>query len=550
MGKTLYVTDLDGTLLNREDKISETSIQILNKLVKRGMLFTYATARSLVSASVVTKGLSTDIPVIAYNGAFIFHPASGEIVSREGFTAEERMQVRQIVREHGISPLVYSFVEGVEKVSWITGKENEGIRRYLSKREGDRRLRPVETEEELYQGEIFYFTCIGEQEELRPVYDSFAGDKRFRCTLQQELYRPEYWCEIMPAKATKAEAIQKLKRLWGCERVVSFGDAINDIPMFEISEECYAVENAVDELKKVATGVLGSNEEDGVARWLNQMTIRFYEAAEEKPVKFAVILARYQGKWVLGRHQDRLTWEIPGGHRENGESLEETARRELYEETGATGYEIWPVCIYSVTAPWNFYGEESFGMLFAAEIEAMEPELHYEIKELRFCETEKLPAIEEWTYPEIQPKLLQEAIRRGALKKSSRRYQKDNKRGNKNMSDFSEKRRAKRVPVELKLTVSSLFRQDNDQVGNVEAPIEVTNVSRTGIGFQTESILPVGYYFNAMLHLLDREDARFYCVVKIIREDAQENGRRLYGCEFVGFPSILDYIFEELEEQA
>ena len=142
-------------------------------------------------------------------------------------------------------------------------KENEGIRRYLSLRQGDRRLRPVTTEEELYQGEMFYFNCIGDPEELRPLYDRLFGDDRFRCTFQQELYRPEYMCEIMPVKATKAEAIRKLKALWGCERVVSFGDAINDIPMFEVSDECYAVENAVEELKSKATGVIGSNEEDG-----------------------------------------------------------------------------------------------------------------------------------------------------------------------------------------------------------------------------------------------------------------------------------------------
>lgn len=74
----------------------------------------------------------------------------------------------------------------------------------------------------------------------------------------------------MPKKATKAEAIKKLKKLCGCERVVSFGDAINDISMFEISDECYAVANAVDELKAIATGVIESNEEDGVAKWLNK----------------------------------------------------------------------------------------------------------------------------------------------------------------------------------------------------------------------------------------------------------------------------------------
>ncbi len=270
MRKILYVSDLDGTLLNRQDRINPESIRIINELVERGMTFTYATARSLSSASVVTRGLSADIPVIVYNGAFVIHPATGEILSKESFQEEEMGYVMEILNGFDISPLVYSYVKGVEKVSWITSRENEGIRRYLDSRQGDKRLRPVLTKEELYQGEMFYFTCIGEREELQQVYDIFSQDGRFRCTIQQELYRPEYWCEIMPAKATKAEAIRRLKKLWDCDYVVSFGDAVNDIPMFEISDECYAVENAVEELKALADGVIESNEDDGVARWLFQ----------------------------------------------------------------------------------------------------------------------------------------------------------------------------------------------------------------------------------------------------------------------------------------
>jgi hypothetical protein len=266
--KKLYVTDLDGTLLNRQDRISPFSVRVINELTDKGLLFTYATARSLVSASKVTEGLSTEIPVIAYNGAFIFQPSTGEILSSEGFTDEERSNVRERMKQYRISPLVYSFIGGTEKVSWIPEYENDGIRRYLSNRQGDRRFRAVHDPDSLYQGNIFYYTCIGEKDELQPVYDLFSNDSRFRCTLQQELYRPEYWCEIMPAKASKANAIRKLKEMRGCSRVISFGDAINDIPMFEISDECYAVENAVDELKAVATGVIESNEEDGVAKWL------------------------------------------------------------------------------------------------------------------------------------------------------------------------------------------------------------------------------------------------------------------------------------------
>lgn len=270
MGKILYVTDLDGTLLNQKDRINKKSLEIINGLVEEGMLFTYATARSLVSASVVTEGLTTKIPVIAYNGAFIFQPDTGEILLREDFDRDERAHATEVIRANGVWPLVYAFVDGVERVSWLSGRENDGIRRYLSLRKGDRRLRPVEDDERFYQGEIFYFTCIGEKEELWPVYDILSKDERYRCTIQQELYRPEYFCEVMPVGATKANAIRKLKKIWNCDRVVSFGDAVNDIPMFEISDECYAVENAVEKLKAAATGIIDSNENDGVARWLKE----------------------------------------------------------------------------------------------------------------------------------------------------------------------------------------------------------------------------------------------------------------------------------------
>ncbi|MCH5256585.1 MAG: HAD family hydrolase [Lachnospiraceae bacterium] len=268
--KTLYVTDLDGTLLNTKDTINPKSIQIINELVAGGMLFTYATARSLVSATVVTEGLTTDIPVIAYNGALIIHPKTGEVLSSLSFTKEEAEFVQKNLEHHHISPLVYSYIEQIEKVSWNTTKENEGIKRYLSKRKGDKRRRPLANEAGLYDGDAFYYSCIGEKEELIPIYNIFSKDDRFRCTLQQEIYQSEYWCEIMPKKASKAEAIKTMKELWKCDRVVSFGDAINDIPMFEISDECYAVENAVPELKELATGVVESNDNDGVAKWLLQ----------------------------------------------------------------------------------------------------------------------------------------------------------------------------------------------------------------------------------------------------------------------------------------
>ena len=267
--KTLYVSDLDGTLLTSDMNISENSLKIINTLIDEGMLFTYATARSISSASIVAKGLSTRHPIITYNGAFIVETDTRKILAKEDFSREQTEVVMEILSENHISPLVYSFVEEKERVSWIPSKENEGKRHYIDSRKGDQRLRPVDLDKELYKGEVFYFTCIGEKEELEPVYQTLKDNENYTCTFQPEIYRDEYWLEIMPRKATKANAILKLKEILDCERIVSFGDAINDIPMFQISDECYAVENAVEELKKMATAVIESNNNDGVAKWLN-----------------------------------------------------------------------------------------------------------------------------------------------------------------------------------------------------------------------------------------------------------------------------------------
>ena len=264
----LYVSDLDGTLLNTREEISPYSLKVLNELIAKGMKFTYATARSLSSASKVTKGLSLHIPVIVYNGAFIREADTGKVLYSVKFSREEQQYASEFLEHAGIFPLVYTFRDGEEKVLWYPSRENEGIRRYLISRKGDKRMEPVKDGESIYQGNMFYFTCIGEKGELTEAYNCLKKDKRFRVTLQQELYRPEYWLEIMPAQASKAVAVCELKKIWNCEKIISFGDAVNDIPMFQISDEAYAVENAVEELKNYATGIIPSNENDGVAKFL------------------------------------------------------------------------------------------------------------------------------------------------------------------------------------------------------------------------------------------------------------------------------------------
>lgn len=141
------------------------------------------------------------------------------------------------------------------------------------------------------------------------------------------------------------------------------------------------------------------------------MVVKFYDTIDDSLLKFAVIISKFKGKWVYCKHKERDTYEIPGGHREQGESILETAKRELYEETGAVKYKIEPICVYSVTGKnrANESGEETFGMLYYAEIEDFECELHSEIERVELFD--EMP--KDLTYPMIQPLLMEHYFKKG-----------------------------------------------------------------------------------------------------------------------------------------
>lgn len=267
---TMVISDLDGTLLNSDVRLSEFTVNAINFLIRRGVNFTYATARSLNSAKKVTNGVEPTLPVITYNGACIKSPGTGEIIEIQGLDADQVALIRETLDKFGVSPLIYTYLDGEEKVLWQRGSESVGLQLYLDSRRDDERMLPVDSFDDLFCGEIFYVTCIEDSDELlAPLCVDLTADHSLNCLLQKDIYGPEYyWLEIMDYRVSKAHALDTIKKLTGMERIISFGDSINDVPLFEVSDECYAVENAVEPLKKVADDVIGSNDDDSVAKWL------------------------------------------------------------------------------------------------------------------------------------------------------------------------------------------------------------------------------------------------------------------------------------------
>ncbi len=138
------------------------------------------------------------------------------------------------------------------------------------------------------------------------------------------------------------------------------------------------------------------------------LEVKFYDTVEDTLLKFAVIISKSNGKWVFCKHKERDTFEVPGGHRESGEEIIETAKRELQEETGAVRFDIKPICVYSVTGKnrVNESGEETFGLLCYADIIEFSDQLNSEMEKVVLME--QLP--ENWTYPFIQPRLIEKYL--------------------------------------------------------------------------------------------------------------------------------------------
>ena len=266
--KVLYLTDLDGTLLRSDQTISGFSRAVIKRVIQAGEFFSYATARSWYTARKVTAGLPAAIPVILYNGAFIRNNSTGKYLSQCFFERQAALDIASELFESGVSPIVYSVVGGAEKFSYMPDAINSATADFVATRRGDPRERPVSSREELLAGRIFYFSCIDAPEKLAPTYEHNRG--LHNCVYQRDIYSGEQWLELMPRGASKAEAAQRLADVLECDSIVAFGDSINDIDLFRIADAAYAVENAAPELKALATGVIQSNDDDGVAKWLDK----------------------------------------------------------------------------------------------------------------------------------------------------------------------------------------------------------------------------------------------------------------------------------------
>ena len=265
---TLYVTDLDGTLLRSDATLSPYTVSTITRLTEQGLAFTYATARSIESARPIAGGLNLPLPAITRNGAVLADNATGKHLEKALFTEEEVALLKEMLPELPRCGFVSCFIGEEMFKAYVPGNLVPGMVQYADFYRDDPLMKPVKTLEEMFFGQPGYVTLIDDREKAAKIYEKVRQYPGWECIFQKDTYWDEYWVEVCPRNCTKAKAILKMKEQYGFRKVVAFGDSVNDMPMFRAADEAYAVSNALEALKEIATGVIGGNNEDAVARFL------------------------------------------------------------------------------------------------------------------------------------------------------------------------------------------------------------------------------------------------------------------------------------------
>lgn len=269
----LYISDLDGTLLNQDTKLSPYTIKTLNSLLEQGLLFTVATARTAATVSTLLAPLNLSIPVILMNGVIIYHLTDKKYIKVHTLPKKTVLQVIDILNQYNLKPFIYE-AKSDELTAYYESFKNKTMKEFYEERancEGKKFVK-LDNFSHMDTDNIIYFSLLDTKEALEPVYNILSQNPLLSVAFYKDIYTTEdiWYLEIFSVHGSKYNGAKFLREEYGFDRLIGFGDNLNDIPLFKACEEACAVENGKEEVKQIATHRIGSNNEDGVARFIKE----------------------------------------------------------------------------------------------------------------------------------------------------------------------------------------------------------------------------------------------------------------------------------------
>lgn len=269
---TLYVSDLDGTLLDGDSRLSPRSVALLNESIASGALFSIATARTPATVSRLLRDVDCRIPLIVMTGAAIWDMRNRRYIHASFHNEDTARQLLSIYKSRGLSTFIYTLGQDDVIHIYHIGGMSDLEREFIAER-ADSPYKTFHIPEggdseipDSCLGRVLLFYSMRPTSEVRPVYEEIRFVENQRANFYHDIYGEDTAIlEVFGPGASKADAVRILALRTGADRITAYGDNINDLPIFAIADDAVAVENAVPEVKAVASRVIGANTSDSVA---------------------------------------------------------------------------------------------------------------------------------------------------------------------------------------------------------------------------------------------------------------------------------------------
>ncbi|MCM1077073.1 MAG: Cof-type HAD-IIB family hydrolase [Bacteroides sp.] len=267
----LYISDMDGTLLGTDSKVSDESARIISTLSRRGIPITVATARTPATVDVLLHDTYITVPAIVMTGAALWDIQSHRYIDPITLTPEAAAEVTEVFSEMGVNPFVYVMSDEAEKLKVYHHTDfNRQERNFYEERrhlQGKRFiLGDVRSITAPPAGTILIYG-MDEASRIEAVAEKLRGYPALSVSCYRDIFNSDIAnIEIFANGVSKASAIKRLAGRVGADRITAYGDNLNDLPMFEVADEAVAVANAVPEVLAKADRVIGPNSTSSVAR--------------------------------------------------------------------------------------------------------------------------------------------------------------------------------------------------------------------------------------------------------------------------------------------
>lgn len=274
MAKTLYISDMDGTLLGADSRLSQTSARIITDLTRRGANITVATARTPATVEMILAEAATSLPAIVMTGAAMWCRDSKRYINVKYLADDTYRQLMAKCKKYGVNPFRYALPDGKSmqvyhngfmseyEQAFVDGRLNLGLKNFhINTPQG---LKPM------LPGVVFFF-AMGERERIFALADDLRASVDCSVSCYVDIFDKNVGLlELFAPGVSKAAAVKHLAVEVGADRVVVFGDNLNDIPMMQVADVAVAVDNALPEVKAIAHHGIGTNTTDAVARFIEK----------------------------------------------------------------------------------------------------------------------------------------------------------------------------------------------------------------------------------------------------------------------------------------